>query len=192
MAATISLPCNTCGQARNVRRRDVHRIKQCRRCHLTQIASKGYAATQAKYGQKFAVRFVRDYRLANPSSLEQVVMNWLDCQRVCYEREFWLEMTDQVYLVDFIIGCVAVEVNGTWAHQFHVDRDRRKLAALRDCGFAVVALSEADVLTGAFVRQLNEALSLSEFFVTNPIRTSLSGVTCYADDMQQTLATRRV
>lgn len=158
MSEYVMHPCPTCGNARRVRRRDIGRAKQCRRCHLSSIAPRGYAATAEKFGPHFAARFVRDYRLANPSSLEQIVSTWLDCQRVCYEREFWFELTERVYLVDFMIGCMAVEVQGTWAHSHHVERDRRKLEALRECGFQVVVLSEADVLTGAFVQRLAAAL----------------------------------
>ncbi len=159
MARMTVATCPTCGSERRVRVADVGRAKQCRRYHLTQIASKGYAATRDKYGQHFAVRFVRDYRLANPSSLEQIVLGWLERQGVYFEREYWFETPDRVYLIDFMLpGCVAVEVNGTWSHSYHVERDRRKLAALRDSGFQIVVLSEADVTSGAFVHRLAGAL----------------------------------
>jgi hypothetical protein len=133
-------------------------MKQCRRCHLSQIASKGYAATRAKYGEHFAIRHVRDYRLANPSSLERIVSAWLDHQGVSYEREHWLELTGRVYLIDFVFCAMgdvfAVEVNGAWAHSHHAARDARKIAALRDCGFDVIELTEGDVLSGAFKSKL--------------------------------------
>jgi hypothetical protein len=160
-----------------VRRQDIGRAKQCRRCHNSQIAPLGYAATKAKYGPNFALQFVRDYRLSHASNLEQIVTRWLDGQDVCYEREYWLETADRAYLVDFLIlpakrvqiasgdkimaGCVAIEVNG-WHHQYHAERDRRKAAALKAEGFTVIELSEADVLTGAFVGRLAVALGRRE------------------------------
>ena len=121
--------------------------------------------TKAKYGEHFATRFVRLHRLDHPSSLEQIIMNWLDCQGVGYEREFWLDCGEKVYLVDFVICAMgkifAVEVNGSWAHSHHTERDSRKLAALRDCGFDVIVVDEADVLNGAFIPRLDAALASS-------------------------------
>lgn len=153
-------PCPTCGNSRRVRRRDIGRMKQCRRCHLSQIAPKGYAATREKHGEHFAIRFMRLYRLDNPSNLERIVTTWLDGQGVGYEREFTLFQTDHVFLVDFLIGsrCIAVEVNGDYVHSHHAERDRQKVEALRSAGFEVVVLSEADVLSGTFASRLESAL----------------------------------
>ncbi len=160
MARMTVTTCPTCGSERRIRVADVGRAKQCQRCHLTQIARRGYAATRDKYGQHFAVRFVRDYRLANPSSLEQIVTNWLEEAGIYFEGEYWFETGGgDVFLVDFMLpGCIAVEVNGAWAHSYHVERDRRKLAALRESGFQVVVLSEADIHSGAFVHRLAGAV----------------------------------
>ena len=139
MAEHVLHSCPTCGRSRRVRQRDIGRVKQCRHCHLTQIAPLGYAATRAKHGENFAVRFVRDYRLANPSSLEEIVSNWLDCQGMYFEREYWFEVSDEVYLVDFVLpGYIAIEVQGTCVHQFHTERDRRKQALLREAGLAPI------------------------------------------------------
>src|SRR5262245_37358882 len=101
MTATITIQCPTCRGFRQVRRRDAHKSRQCRKCHLSQIAPRGYAATREKYGNHFALRFVRMYRLDHPSSLEQIVQTWLDGQGIGYEREFTLFQTDHVFLVDF-------------------------------------------------------------------------------------------
>lgn len=165
-------------------------MKQCRQCHNSQIAPLGYAATKAKYGENFAIQFVRDYRLSHLSNLEQIVRAWLQQQGLWFEREYWLETADRVYLVDFLLpGSVAIEVNGSWAHSHHADRDARKLAALRSEGFTVIVLTEADVLTGAFVGRLAAVLGSSEKFVTTPIRSVLTTVSCYAGDIPDSLAT---
>lgn len=159
MSEYVLHPCPTCGDSRRVRRRDIGRAKQCRRCHLSQIAPKGYAATKAKHGAHFATRHVRLYRLDNPSNLEQIVTTWLDCQGAAYEREYWLDCGAHVYLVDFVLcaagNVFAVEVNGTWAHSHHAERDTRKVEALQSHGFDVIVLSESDVLTGAYTQKLS-------------------------------------
>ena len=159
MSATVALACPTCGQSRIVRRRDVGRAKQCRRCHLSQIAPLGYAATKERHSEHFVTYLLRQHRLSHPSCLEQIVQAWLDEQGIYYEREYWLEQPDKVYLVDFILPRgVAVEVNGDYVHRFHAQRDQRKIEALRFHGFTVVVLTEDDVKSGAFARRLEEVL----------------------------------
>lgn len=128
---------------------DAARAKQCRRCHLTEIAPLGYAATAARYGEKFAVAHQRTYRLENPSDLEIQMMAVLDELALTYEREVLVEMGDHCYLIDFVLdGWFAIEVNGSWAHQFHQERDDRKVKALTRAGYRVLVVNERDLSNG--------------------------------------------
>lgn len=149
-ARRIEVRCPTCGRVRKLRPCDAKRAKQCRGCHLTQIAPLGWQATKAKYGEKVAVRHVQQFRRLNPSGLEQIVIEHLDALGVDYTREVWFETPrGKVYLIDFVLpGHRVIEVNGQWAHQFHPERDARKLAALEVAGFDVLALSEEQVKNG--------------------------------------------
>lgn len=146
----IDVACPTCGTVRQLRPRDAKRVKQCRRCHLTSIAPLGWRATKAKYGPKAAVSHVQAYRRANPSDLEQIVITHLDDLAVKYQREVWFETpSGKVYLLDFVLpGQRVIEVNGSYVHIHHKERDARKLAALDAAGYTVLVLSEPQVKNG--------------------------------------------
>lgn len=146
----IPTTCPTCGETRMLRPADARRAKQCRRCHLTQIAPLGWQGLKAKHGPKAAVRVVQQYRLAHPSDLEQTVIDHLDALGATYEREAWFETgVGKVYLLDFSLpGQRVIEVNGVYSHSHHQERDRRKLAALRDAGYTVLVLNDDQVKNG--------------------------------------------
>lgn len=148
MRKVLSL-CPTCGQGRMLRPSDAKRAKQCRTCHLRGIAPLGYKATAEKYGQHFAVEVQRTYRLENPSDLERQLMAVLEELELPYEREVMVEAEGRAYLIDFVLfGDRAVEVNGEWVHQFHGERDARKLRALRNLGYDVMVVNETDLQNG--------------------------------------------
>jgi len=140
--------CPQCGERRLLRSADAkkaakeHRL--CRGCHTSTAGKKGYAATVAKYGEKFSVDFVRKYRLENPSPLEWQVMQQLLQADVPHEREVLVEYGKHAYLVDFIIGNLAIEVNGG-VHIFHQERDARKVRDLRSAGYIPITIPENKV-----------------------------------------------
>jgi very-short-patch-repair endonuclease len=148
MAEYISVQCPDCQEWRNIRARDLHKVTRCQRCHMRRIAAKGWAKTALLYGTKFAVEKRRAWALRNPSSLEQRVMRALNTLGVSYEREYWLEDQDtgKVVLVDFLVGgAAAIEVDGTWAHQFHAERDAWRQALITSAGYPLLVLDESTV-----------------------------------------------
>lgn len=149
--------CATPGcEGRWVRPIDAARAERCQKCHCKAIAAKGYAATVAKYGEKFAVMHQRDYRLAHPSNLERMVAGWLDEWRVSYQREVVFEIGSVCFLIDFVIdGRIAIEVQGEWAHSWHQQRDERKLDHLiNDSDYTPLVLAEVDIQNGSAKAQL--------------------------------------
>ena len=153
--------CPTCGSPKSPR------SKQCQKCHLTEIAPLGYKATEAKFGKKFSVQFVKEYLDKNPSDLEQIVAQWLNALRAEYETNFRFETTyagiDSVYLVDFVVKTgdtvLMIEVDGEWAHQFHAERDARKSAALAEQGFPLLRLNTTAIQSGEGFQMLRSALA---------------------------------
>lgn len=133
------------------------RSSECGRCHNKRIAPLGYKATVEKYGEKFAVEHIQQKLLANPSDLEVIVAEWLTRLGVRFEREVWFETKlngkRKVYLIDFVLSIrgqiVPLEVQGTYVHQFHAERDAHKLATLRRAYGAVVAIDTEAVKSGA-------------------------------------------
>jgi very-short-patch-repair endonuclease len=156
--------CAGCGNERWLRRCDaikaVEQDSPCLHCASAIKGRKGYRATVAKYGEKPATRRVQNYRLAHPSSLEQIVINELERAGLRYARELWFEQDGSVWLVDFQIGQLLVEVNGTWVHAQRADRDAAKLAALAAAGYPVLVLSEADVKAGRSLALIQEQLAV--------------------------------
>jgi very-short-patch-repair endonuclease len=108
-----------------------------------------------KYGEKWAVRHIRESLLAKPSDLEKLVMAALDSMHLRYEREYWLATKasgrkQRVYLVDFMvhvygIGNVAIEVNGNYAHERHEKRDKRKMRLMKRRGIPCIVLTDEDI-----------------------------------------------
>lgn len=159
---TTSTICPTCGGSKSAR------SAQCQHCHLTAIAPLGYKATEAKFGKKFSVKFVKEYLDKNPSDLEQIVAQWLSDLRAEYETNFRFETSydgiDSVYLVDFVVRTsqnttLMIEVDGTWAHQFHAERDARKTAALKEQGFPLLRLDTTTIKSGEALTILQSALA---------------------------------
>ncbi|GAB4527972.1 MAG: hypothetical protein OHK0046_46340 [Anaerolineae bacterium] len=155
----VPTKCPACGTVRYLQPRDANRARQCRQCHLRQIAPLGYRATVRKYGEKWALRHVQSYHQSNPSSLEQLVADQLDALGIWYEREVLVTTTSRKsWLVDFVVGGVAIEVNGAYVHSHHLKRDRRKLRYLRRRYRYVLVLEETTIRHPAFPGRLRAML----------------------------------
>ena len=150
----VKVVCPECGSERWISAARAKKNTHCKKCHNKAIARKGYEATLNKHGLKFAVRFLRDYLLEHPSSLEVQVAAMLDGLGVSYEREYHFEpgtvrTAGKSYLVDFAIYCRGtlrfIEVNGFYVHQFHTERDSLKIQSIDEAGIPVLVLNEADV-----------------------------------------------
>jgi len=145
----IPVPCPICGQERLLTKRDAKRAQErnskCFRCSQIEKARKGYAACVKKHGASFAVAVVQQYRLSNPSTLEQQVMNALAHLELASEREVLVMDDERHYLIDFVIaGKLAIEVNGG-CHVLHTQRDLLKANAVRRAGYRLLILTESDM-----------------------------------------------
>jgi len=121
----------------------------CRKCHCTRIAPLGWKATKARYGADVAVAIQQRYRLEHPSDLERIVRQALDDLGIAYERERWIVDGSRNWLVDFALPeGKLIEVNGTFSHSHHGERDQPKLASLTGMGFAVLVLTESEIHNG--------------------------------------------
>jgi len=138
----------TCGTEWQIRADNIKHTLSCKHCQ----ARKGYEGLVAKYGKRIAAIKLRDWRLANPTSLEIAVIGWLDQLGVFYEREYWFEADDgALYFPDFLVNSsLVIEANGTYWHEMPgcIERDLRKAEALRYAGFELLNLSEDAVKSG--------------------------------------------
>ncbi|GAB4528510.1 MAG: hypothetical protein OHK0046_47400 [Anaerolineae bacterium] len=129
-----------CGSVRWLRRTDAERAGQCFHCAQIAKAPLGWKATAKKYGADFGIKAVREWRLENPSDLEQWFMRVAEEMRLTYQREVLL--ADR-WLIDFVIENVAYEVDGYW-HQYRDDSAKHEAA--RAAGYELVILEESDLL----------------------------------------------
>lgn len=143
--------CPECGHVRYLRasdaRKAVRKESKCTRCTARAKGRLGYAATVARHGKTAAIQHVQAHLIAHPSDLEQRVMRVLDQMGMQYEREVWLQTpAGKIYLIDFVIdGVFAIEVNGDWVHQYHIERDQRKMNAIRAEGYRLLVMTTGDV-----------------------------------------------
>lgn len=106
-----------------------------------------YQKLVEKYGAEYAQDKAAEWRLANPSSLEVIVMGWLT--GIEHKREEKITLScGKTYYVDFLIGKIVIEVNGAWVHSLRVETDNRKYEALAKAGYTVIVLPESDVRSG--------------------------------------------
>lgn len=110
----------------------------------------GYKALVAKGKGKLASQKAAEWRRVNPSSLEQIVIVWLDELHINYQREVSI---DDFY-ADFVIDRLVIEVNGAQWHELEElrqgqkERDKGKYQAFTRLGYTVLALPECDIKSG--------------------------------------------
>jgi very-short-patch-repair endonuclease len=142
----FSVICGGCGETRWLKRCDALEAEQsgaaCFRCTQREKARLGYKATVAKHGKDFALPYVRDYQLAHPSVLNMAMADILEhVLELPYERE----VICGSYLIDFVLyGTFAIEVNGG-VHVLQPDHDVRKARFLREQGYDLLVLEQADI-----------------------------------------------
>lgn len=153
----VPVTCPACGSERWLRPFDARRVEQgkrkvCRKCQQRDAGAKGYAATTARWGDKCAVKWLREYLLDHPRPTMAAVVNILDDLGVRYEREFWLELPDgKIYLIDAVVnGYLALEADGNYVHSLDKQQaiDAAKRAAIRREGFDLLIITEDDVAAG--------------------------------------------
>ncbi len=151
--------CPLCGEARLLRRDDAQRAasRHCRAC----TGKKGYQATLERYGKEYALERAAQKRAAHPSSLEKLVQEFLDAQKVTYLREAKLSHNGRCYFVDFVLPnrSTAIEVNGRYVHSHHTERDRRKIEALRAAFSTVLVFDEQEIHSCSFQQRILTVLN---------------------------------
>lgn len=160
--------CLKCHRWYLLRKDDAISASQCRSCHCRAIGCKGYAVTVQRWGRDFALKHVQAYQLNHPSTAEQLVMGWLDDLAIPYERQcIWSAMTEQGeqfhFILDFVIGDLAIEVNGPFhdpqhplANERRITRDQM-LAAVWD-GTLVVLDTARLVTVPSSIRTIRTSL----------------------------------
>ncbi len=135
--------CLVCGHTRWLEKNDAQKAeeKDCFKCSQTKKAPKGFKAAVAKHGVGFGLDKLSAYRMAHPSSLEVEMMNILDEMQLPYHREVRIENK----LVDFLLDDRhVIEVNGD-IHKFKVAQDTHKAHVLREAGYKLLVIRDADM-----------------------------------------------
>lgn len=148
--------CSKCDGERWLRAFDARRVEQgtrtvCARCQSQAAGSKGYAATRALYGDKWAVECLQAYLLDHPRPTMQAVADILDELGIPHEREYWLEDGGNVFLIDAMLpGNKAIEADGTYVHSLEKQRlaDECKRAVLAARGYELLVVTDQDVAAG--------------------------------------------
>ena len=158
----IPVICPLCHGETWLRRHDARkwesgRVQQCGTCQRKAAGRRGYQVTTKRYGEKISVKWLRQYLLENPSSLEVAMMLILaDIGITNYSREYWLQTKAsgkrrRVYLIDFVLpGYLAIEVNGEYVHSSKEAkrRDMYKQRYIRKSGFKLLVIEEKDIRSG--------------------------------------------
>jgi hypothetical protein len=143
--------CPACGRVRHLQPSDAARTKLCRKCHCTQIAPLGFAATARIKGHDFAIRAAARKRKQQPTTLEQQVEAALCAiPSIAWEREYTVEREGRSpYFVDFAITVgarrIALEVNGSFAHRHDDDANSLRTDTLFLFFDDVIVLTEDEV-----------------------------------------------
>ena len=128
--------------------------------HLREIGKLGWKALVANRGLTEAHQKLREYRLAHPSELEQIVMDAL--ADIPHEREQLLTDGQVFGYADFVIGSVALEVDGFAAHGKLTPRAdeyaERKEYLCDLSGLELVRLPEDAVRDGSFQQIIAEVI----------------------------------
>lgn len=128
-------------------------VASCKpREQLVRAGRAGWEALVAAKGVAYAARQAARWRRKNPSRLEQAVMTWLDEHGVTYEREAEITLSAGVFFADFkLADGRLIEVDGVAWHgeasvrEGQAERDRIRRLAIRDAGYEVLHLTEAEI-----------------------------------------------
>lgn len=105
-------------------------------------------------GLEYAQDKAADWRRAKGgTSLECKVMSHLPPG---YKFEAKIKQGDTFYYVDFLVGKIAIEVNGEWVHSKREESDARKYKTLAGWGYTVIVLPEKDIESGEAQKLLNK------------------------------------
>lgn len=125
---------------------------------LSRAGKRGYLVTVTRYGPQHAADKLAAYRRAHPTSLEKILMAWLDDLGVSYRREY---AVDGCYF-DFYLPehTLLIEVDGAAWHgqtvhgEDRVSRDTWKTHTAAWGGYRLLRLAETAMTTGAALNAL--------------------------------------
>lgn len=125
----------------------------CFLCSQARKAVLGYRAMARRWGEKWAVNHVQQWRMAHRTPEEAAVETWLDNLGLSYVSEYKVSTKakgkrQRCYLVDVMIclqgNLYAIEIDGG-VHVLHSRRDRRKASLLKRRGIPLLRLSNQQV-----------------------------------------------
>lgn len=128
---------------------------------LVKAGKAGYAATCKAGKQHIASRKAADWRQEHPTSLEKIVIGWLDELEVRYQREVEIDG----FYADFVTGNYVIEVNGAQWHELEElrpgqkQRDKRKYQTLAEAGYTIIVLPESEIKSGGAWQTLYKLFS---------------------------------
>lgn len=125
---------------------------------LSRAGKRGYLVTVTRYGPQHAADKLAAYRRAHPTSLEKILIAWLDDLGVTYRREYAVEgCYFDFYLPEHTL---LIEVDGAAWHgqtvhgEDRVSRDTWKTHTAAWGGYRLLRLAEAEMTTGAALNAL--------------------------------------
>ena len=132
--------------------------------HMAKLARRGWQALVDGRGLFGAHDVLRQWRLAHPSELEQIVADALNGLGAEYEREVVLTDGERFSTLDFTVGKVAIEVDGAMMHGGKLTHEKQstydaiKAELCQQAGFRLVRLPESVVRNGRLRTTLLEAI----------------------------------
>ena len=132
--------------------------------HMAKLARKGWQALVDRRGLFGAHDVLRQWRLAHPSELEQIVAGALDDLDIEYDREVVLTDGEQFSTLDFTVGMVGIEIDGSMTHGGKLTHEKQavydaiKAELCQQAGFRLVRLPESVVRNGRLRTMLLEVI----------------------------------
>lgn len=102
----VDVQCDACGEVRRVTMSTAKRSTMCKPCQQADALMIAAARSMKR------LKAIAAHQLANPSKPEQQVAEWLDAWGYAYERQHIFLGEHRAYIIDFVVGDVAIEVNG--------------------------------------------------------------------------------
>jgi very-short-patch-repair endonuclease len=134
--------CLCCGAKRLLKKCDARIVEEkgspCLRCANVIKGRAGWQATVAKKGVNWVSEKARERRLANPSCLERTAMAALECLGLSYQRE----VPCGPYYIDFVLGGIAIEVEGAYVHSLRDPLKEAQRKAYIEQEYALLTLYE--------------------------------------------------
>jgi very-short-patch-repair endonuclease len=137
--------CLCCGAKRLLKKCDARIVEEkgspCQRCANVIKGRAGWQATAAKKGTQWIAEKARERRLTNPSCLERTAMAALEFLGLTYQRE----VACGPYYIDFVVGRIAIEVEGAYVHSLRDPQREAQRKAHIEQEYALLTLYERNI-----------------------------------------------